>query len=179
MGYVVGGFPGTKPLMDLCDSWNVPFNFNLQNMGWIVLTFNSEEERQRVLEGGPYMINGRNFVLKHMPPMFQFDKDVLRTLPVWINLPGLPCEMWNAKILGNFCSVVGNPICNNALTSNKKRISYARVLVQVNLAEELVKEVIIDMPNGAVKHQAATCENLPRFCDHCKVLGHTKERCKG
>lgn len=99
MGYVVGGFPGTKPLMDLCDSWNVPFNFNLQNMGWIVLTFNSEEERQRVLEGGPYMISGRNFVLKHMPPMFQFDKDVLCTLPVWINLPGLPCEMWNAKIL--------------------------------------------------------------------------------
>lgn len=126
-----------------------------------------------MLDSGPYSIFDRPYVLKYMPIMFQFEKDVLSTLPVWINLPSLPRDMWNGKILGKICSVVVDPICTDAFTCDKKKISYARVRVQVNMAKKLIKEVIIDMRSGEVIHQEVIYENLPRFCYHCKVLGHT------
>ncbi|KAI5672672.1 hypothetical protein M9H77_13036 [Catharanthus roseus] len=34
------------------------------------------------------------------------------------------------------------------------------------------------MPNGEVYHQPVVYEKLPKFCDLCKVIGHSQDRCK-
>lgn len=99
---------------------------------------------------------------------------MLSTIPLWTNLPSLPCDIWNEKILGRIGSYIGDPICTNALTSTKKRISYDRVLVELNLVNKLVKEVIIDMPNDKVIHQIVVYEKLPRFASIVKLLGTQK-----
>ena len=57
------------------------------------------------------------------------------------------------------------------------RLSYARILVEINLAEDLPQYVKFCLPNGVVHAQPVVYETLPKFCSHCKVLGHLITSC--
>ncbi|KAI5666267.1 hypothetical protein M9H77_16120 [Catharanthus roseus] len=177
IGYVAGGFPGIEAVKRLTNTWNVPHKFYVHKCGWLVFRFEIFEDRDQVLQGGPYLIYGRPLILKEMPPLFEFGPCTLSVIPIWITLPGLPLDMWNAKLLGKICSEVGDPICTDAMTSRKERISYARVLVNVDLAKDLTTEVKLNLPNGKKRMQLITYENLPKFCSVCKLVGHNFERC--
>lgn len=74
-----------------------------------------------------------------MPTCFDFGDEEISSIPVWRNLPGLPLECWNATALGKITSKVGKPISTDKLTYTKERLSYARVLVEVDTAKELVQ----------------------------------------
>jgi hypothetical protein len=57
------------------------------------------------------------------------------------------------------------------------RISYARVLVELDLFADLKSSIVINLPNGSTLHQPMIYETLPRFCKLCKVLGHNTGTC--
>ncbi|KAI5681613.1 hypothetical protein M9H77_02841 [Catharanthus roseus] len=63
------------------------------------------------------------------------------------------------------------------MTEKKNIISYARVLVEVDVAKDLVSEVAITMPYGNRRIQQVVYENVPKFCSTCKVLGHSLDGC--
>nr|TKR75095.1 hypothetical protein D5086_0000288550 [Populus alba] len=52
------------------------------------------------------------------------------------------------------------------------RISYARVIVELDLLVDLKSSIVINLPNGATLNQPVIYEMLPRFYKLCKVLGH-------
>ncbi|KAI5639960.1 hypothetical protein M9H77_00286 [Catharanthus roseus] len=178
LGYVAGGFPGIEALRRLSNSWNTPHKFHIHKSGWLLFRFDDFELKEKVLQGGPYLIFGRPLILKDMPPLFEFGACTHSEVPVWITLPGLPLDLWNARLLGKICSIVGEPICTDAMTSRKDRISYARVLVNVDLAKELVTEIKINLPNGKVREQYVSYESLPKYCTHCNMLGHATDFCR-
>ncbi|KAI5671302.1 hypothetical protein M9H77_11666 [Catharanthus roseus] len=59
------------------------------------------------------------------------------------------------------------------MTRRKNRISCVRILVEVDVAKDLVSEVAIKMPYGSRRIQQVVYENVPKFCSICKVLGHS------
>lgn len=59
---------------------------------------------------------------------------MLGTLPMWIRLP---LYLWGAKSLSNIGSVLGNPLVTDECTANKLRVSYVRMLVEVDITQEL------------------------------------------
>ena len=63
------------------------------------------------------------------------------------------------------------------LTSSMSRLSYARILVEINLLVELKHTMCIALPNGTSLNQKVVYETLPRFCKHCKVIGHNTSLC--
>lgn len=137
--------------------------------------FQDEKTRQDVLKNGPYLIYIKPLLIKYMTCLFYFGSASISILPMQVTLLGLPCDIWNAKV----CSKIGTPFYTDALTGTKKCISFARVLIDVNLAKELVREVAIILPNGILGKQAVIYENLPKFCTSCNVIGHYTDFCKG
>ncbi|XP_022880390.1 uncharacterized protein LOC111397618 [Olea europaea var. sylvestris] len=107
--------------------------------GWLVFKFEKDSERLSVLHGGPYLVYGRPLMLKVMPSYFDFDDKDVSTLPIWINLLGLPLEFWNTSALGKIVSKVGKPISTDKVTTTRGRLSYARALVEVDASIELVR----------------------------------------
>lgn len=67
---VVGCMVGRKmngfAVREIIKRWGKRVKFQLHESGWITFTFESNEDRQSVLMGGPYMLYGRYLFLKEM-----------------------------------------------------------------------------------------------------------------
>ncbi|KAL9403803.1 hypothetical protein Peur_000775 [Populus x canadensis] len=57
------------------------------------------------------------------------------------------------------------------------RLSYTRVLVELDFFVDLKSSVDIILPNGAPLTQPVVHKPLARFCKLCKVLGHKTGVC--
>ncbi|GFZ01918.1 hypothetical protein Acr_15g0005270 [Actinidia rufa] len=137
VGYFGGRFPGKKTLDKIVASWKVRVNVHHHSSGWIIFEFSEEGTKNKVLHGGPYMIFGRPLLLKVMTKFFAFEDEVASCFPIWIRLMHLPLSLWDNGTLAKTCSGIGNPICVDEYTTRCGRTSYARVLVEIDMANEL------------------------------------------
>ncbi|XP_034893439.1 uncharacterized protein [Populus alba] len=131
-----------------------------------------------VLGSGPYAIFCRPLVLQIMPEFFDFQFAEITSMPTWVRFPNLLLRCWNNICLSKIASMVGKPIHCDSPTAQMSRISYARVLIDIDLFTELKTSVNVMLPNGTLLVQNLVYESLPRFCKHCKSLGHSTLTCK-
>ncbi|XP_058763744.1 uncharacterized protein LOC131637172 [Vicia villosa] len=103
---------------------------------------------------------------------FSMEKDMLRSIPIWIKLPSLPLPLWGVQSLGKIGSTVGNPLFINECTVGKLRVSYARLLVEVDVTQKLCEEVTIKDHEGKIRQQKVEYEWRPKFCERCQRVGH-------
>ncbi|XP_074271397.1 uncharacterized protein LOC141595333 [Silene latifolia] len=61
-------------------------------------------------------------------------------------------------------------------TTNKSKLAFARVLIDVDLSKELPKAIKLNTPYRGSLLQAVAYEWVPHFCSACKKVGHTKDR---
>ena len=177
VGLFAGKFPGWTAVRKLREGWKVNCTHWRHRSGWFVFKFQSDDDRRKVLEGGPYFAYGSNLILKNMPRCFRFEGDDVSSVPTWIKLPGLPLDCWNARALGKIASKVGKPISTDKLTLSKERISFARVLVEVDASKDIISEVEVRLPTGEVYQQSVIPELIPKFCKMCKSFGHVEGGC--
>jgi hypothetical protein len=57
------------------------------------------------------------------------------------------------------------------------RLSYARVLVEVNLIDVLPSSIKVILPNGSTLNQEVVYETLSRFCKLYRKLSHSTVAC--
>lgn len=81
--------------------------------------------------------------------------------------------------LSYLSSAFGNPfhLHTDKITARRKRISYARVCVEVDASTELVKEFDPRCDNGEWITIKAELEWVPAKCTTCGVFGHSIARC--
>jgi len=178
VGQFAGKFPGLVAVRNIREGWKVKCTYWIHRSRWIVFKFQSEEDRLTVLNGGPYFAYGVNLMLKIMPRCFRFGGEDFATLPVWVQLPDLPLDCWNERALSKIVSKVGKPITTDKMTRTKERLSFARVLVEVDASKDLVRGVDLRLPTGEVYRQLVVFEFIPKFCKKCKTFGHVEGDCK-
>ncbi|KAJ6874258.1 hypothetical protein NC651_032927 [Populus alba x Populus x berolinensis] len=158
-------------------SWKCEASLAIHEFGWLVYIFKNVDDKLVVLANGPYLIYGRPLILKVMPEYFDFGTDEMSCVPIWVKFPNLPLKCWSPRCLSKIASKLGMPIQSDQLTFSMSRISYARVLVELDLLADLKSFIVINLPNGAILNQPVIYEMLPRFCKLCKVLGHNTGTC--
>lgn len=77
------------------------------------------------------------YVIGKFPGTKAIDEECFKRIPTWITLPSLPFVFWNAKALSKIASFVGKPLVSDGYTKDVKRISYARLLVEVSSVQSL------------------------------------------
>lgn len=148
----------------------------LHKNGYFVVKFACRKDKEDVMSTRWFM-GSKTLIMWDWSPDFEFEKDKLATMPVWIQLHGINYAYWSEKFLSKLVSRIGRPLWTDQVTSGKGRVDYARVLVEVNTNLEVVKSVKWKDCKGEIHFQAVTYEWLPAHCSKCHLWGH-KDECK-
>lgn len=65
--------------------------------GIVLVSFESEESLNEVLQGGIYHFDNMPFIMKAWHSEMEFTRDELLTVPIWIKMPGLDFKYWRSK----------------------------------------------------------------------------------
>ncbi|XP_020249672.1 uncharacterized protein LOC109827121 [Asparagus officinalis] len=140
--------------------------------------FKNKDEMSDILEKGPWFFGSRPLSLKPWSIGEDYEKINSSLYPVWIQLPALKLNLWNVKSISKIASAVGRPITTDKLTANKQRLAYARVLVEMDMPASLPDFITLKGPDGKLFNQKILYELKPRWCNHCKSVGHDTLFCK-
>ncbi|GAA0163849.1 hypothetical protein LIER_19621 [Lithospermum erythrorhizon] len=138
----------------------------------------SEEVKQQVLEKGPWSFSRRPFILRNWNVGMPLDKPEVDVLPIWIQFPNLPLDLWTAEALSILESCVGVPLFVDRTTSEQSRLAFARVCVEIRVEDELFDEMTVRYASGKKYTQRILYEWVPFKCSKCKKFGHGDVACK-
>ncbi|XP_019263199.1 PREDICTED: uncharacterized protein LOC109240962 [Nicotiana attenuata] len=128
------------------------------------------------MQAGPYTYHNKPLILQNWERDFHFDPKCITTIPLWIQLPNLSVGYWTADALSKVASAVGMPMYTDRYTAELGKISFARILVKVDITKPLVETVEIITPT-CVKQQEIVYEWRPKFCSECLHFGHELIEC--
>lgn len=109
--YVIGESPTIAYLTAfLCKQCMVEQHFEIFYHGddYFVVLFESMEDREKLLYAGPHTIANRPVIVKEWVMNFDFEKEILKVIPLWVQLPNLPLNCWSMDSLSRIGSVLGN-----------------------------------------------------------------------
>ncbi|KAJ9539067.1 hypothetical protein OSB04_031800 [Centaurea solstitialis] len=153
----------------------------LNDQGYFFFKFNSNQGLNFVFENGPWLFNGMPIFIQKWQPGLCFDKPELNFVPLWVNIYGLPLDVWDYEIISRIASVVGEPVSVDRYTDemcvNKSgRANFARVLVNVSADYELPSDIDAIILGKLRKFKTEFLWK-PKRCSHCKVFGHDFDMC--
>ncbi|XP_074266719.1 uncharacterized protein LOC141590000 [Silene latifolia] len=181
MGHVLGSKPSLKTIQDYVSAhWGTIGTPIVQyfRSGWFSFRFSSEEEMSNVLRKGPWKVGSNSLILKHWSPSFSLEMERVARVPVWILFPGLDPYLWSEKVLSKMASKIGKPLFADPATTEKSKLSFAKIMVEVDVSKDLPTHVVLNVPNIGQITQKVVYEWLPYYCRECGKLVHTSYTCK-
>lgn len=103
-----------------------------------------------------------------MPRYFLFDKDGCYVLLA---------DCWTEQVLSLVGSEIGRLMHTNKLTCTREWVTYARLLIEVDMDGKKVDTVPITLPMGAHVDLEVRFEAMPEFCKSCQHVGHSATNC--
>lgn len=176
--YVVGTSPSIGALdRYIGTNWNYIAKPKIyyHNDDYFVVKFTSMKDRDEVLLSGPHLYY-KPLIVQLWELDFSFDNEVLRVIPLWVKLPNLPLNCWGVRSLSRISSGLGNPVYADECTSKMERISYARVLIEMDVTGLLPQAVRVQDPTGRVFDQEVQYDWVPEYCNSCLQVGNDCSR---
>lgn len=110
--------------------------------------------------------------LRSWSPSFELKDDLLRVLPLCVTLPHLPLNLWGERSISKIASAIGKLVVTDECTAKKLQVSYAHVLIEVDVTKKLRDHVVIKDHLGKRIEQSIEYEWKPIYCDKCLKVGH-------
>lgn len=117
---MIGGNPTFKEMLKFVYGvWNFVATpqVYLHDNGYFIFKSESIEDRDELLQYGPYTFNNKSMILKQWIPDFCKNHEQMNSLLLWVTFPALPLHFWATENLSRIASSLGKPICTDRLTA--------------------------------------------------------------
>lgn len=118
----------------------------------------------------------RPMFLRKWHPNFSCLEEKTTTIPVWAKFHGIPMEYWNERGLGYVANVAGVLLYSDRPTLEKKRVSCARICMEILVSKEPIKEIDVLGDNG-LSVILVSYDWIPDICVNCACFGHPTSNC--
>ena len=125
-----------------------------------------------VLKKGPWFIGEHFLAIRPWEPNFDPDEANIASITVWVRLPKLPIEYYDAEVLKEIGQAIGTVLRIDTHTAMESKGRYARLCVQVDINKPLINTLLIGR-----FHQAVIYEGISKLCFSCGRVGHRWEAC--
>ncbi|XP_057733751.1 uncharacterized protein LOC130948905 [Arachis stenosperma] len=156
--------------------WRIKCGFDLLDVGfgYFMVKFDAGEDREKVMLGGPWLIEGHYVAVKLWDIDFRPCEESFGSKLVWVRISGLPFWCYQEQAMMRIASAIGVPIKVDLATKLAERGRYARVCVQINLGLPVIKHIIVEGVTHVVEY-----ESLNLICNSCARYGHDMAQCLG
>nr|XP_025637165.1 uncharacterized protein LOC112732618 [Arachis hypogaea] len=156
--------------------WRIKGGFDLLDVGfgYFMVKFDACEDREKVMLGGPWLIEGHYVAVKPWDIDFRPCEQSFGSTLVWVRISGLPIWCYQEQAMMRIASAIGVPIKVDLATKLAERGRYARVCVQINLGLPVIKHIIVEGVTHVVEY-----ESLNLICNSCARYGHDMAQCLG
>ncbi|KAF5206514.1 Rna exonuclease, partial [Thalictrum thalictroides] len=148
---LVGFFMGRRlayPIVKeaLAKQWKIKGSYDIATDDeFFYFKFTDGDDKRMILEKGPIFIAGRIFIVKPWSKSIDTQKKQIKSIPIWVTIYGLPKCLWTTEGLSYVGSLLGQPMCADEATTNKSRLSFAKICVEVTSVAELPNSLPIDI----------------------------------
>jgi hypothetical protein len=139
---------------------------------YFLVYFTNEEDYNHALEDGPWMIYDHYLIAREWSPNFHPSDATIEKAAVWVRIPDLPIEYYDAKVLHYIGDRIGETVKVDKNTLYQERGKYARVCVEVDLNKPLL--AMFELKGKIYKVEY---EGLHMLCRSCGKFGHYVEGC--
>lgn len=73
---------------------------------------------------------------------------------------------------------IGDPIKRDETTRNRDKLQFARILIEVEIDQQLADNVHFWNEKGELTEVHVTFKWLPKHCLYCKGFGHSVSECR-
>ncbi|XP_074266678.1 uncharacterized protein LOC141589957 [Silene latifolia] len=130
---------GANPPWDVIEDYvfNVWDQFGVDRVsfmdnGVFLVRLKRPEQRDALLNSGYYLFENKPIIVKPWNSEAGLVKGDVDIVPVWIRMTGIPLKFWG-DCLSSIAGLVGKFVKKDELTTEKIRLSYARVLVELHM----------------------------------------------
>lgn len=134
--YVIGQNPSIMAMINYCKAqWTPKVEPKIfkHDEGYFVVKMETVEDRDAVLFSGPHLFFGKAMIVKQWTSNFSFNQEILKVIPIWVTFPNLPLNCWSMDSLSRIGSTLGVPIYADECTTKQLRISFARILIEMDV----------------------------------------------
>lgn len=78
--------------------------------------------------------------------------------------------------LSKIGSLLAVLICIDECTTKVLKVSFARILIEMDVTKEVPRELNIEDPSGSMFTQKVIYDWLPAFSNKCELIGHNCEK---
>ncbi|XP_030970768.1 uncharacterized protein LOC115991172 [Quercus lobata] len=143
-----------------------------------VFKFACEGDKKRILELGPWNIEGFPLILKQWHQNMSVDDLDFSSIPLWVQIHGLHIEYMSKENAEEIGALVGEVLEVDFTGSGGVCMSkFLRVKVVLKVEDPLLSGFFLDrntQPNLWIRFKY---ERIVEFCFKCGRLGHLKARC--
>ncbi|KAL2943829.1 hypothetical protein RDABS01_032176 [Bienertia sinuspersici] len=178
--FVLGANPPLPVMSGFCNRiWGKKGldKVSMVGRGLFLVRFNTIEQCNNALTGDPYFFDYKPLIMKQWSPDIELHKESVKTVPIWVRMPHLELKYWGQGCLHKLGDIIGTTLKIDNVTMNKDRLSYARILVAVELDKELPDYIRFQNEKGLPVQQYIEYEWRPTYCTVCKRYGHPSDKC--
>lgn len=160
-------------------AWRSIKEVKIESMGSNVFLFkfDTEEDKKRVLMGGPWHFDRALIVLTEPRGIGDIHKQVFTHISFWVQFHNVPIMCMHKEAIHKLGEKVGMVEEVDTDEDGECIKAFARVRISIDITTPL-KKIIFLQPEGEMKIPIAVLyEKLPDFCFCCGMLGHQYREC--
>ncbi|XP_057431631.1 uncharacterized protein LOC130724424 [Lotus japonicus] len=158
----------------LSNMWRLTGDFELLDVdnGFFLVKFDQEEDKKKVMDGGPWMIFYHYLAVATWNRSFICPVAQIKSTLAWIRIPGLNVTYYNGSFLLSMARLIGKPIKVDRNTLSAERRRFARICIEIDLTMPVVGKFWFEGFWYKLEY-----EGLHIICPKCGCYGHRGREC--
>ncbi|XP_074305375.1 uncharacterized protein LOC141640494 [Silene latifolia] len=145
--------------------------------GIFIVRFTKFQSREALLNSGYYLFENKPVIIKPWDVDMDLVKEKVDVVPVLVRLSGISLKFWG-NCLPRIAGLVGKYVKMDGAPAEKIRLSYARVMVELQMDQKLPEKVYFLDENGQLVMVPVEYEWKPISCTSCKGMDHDSNQCR-
>lgn len=135
--------------------------------GYYLVRFSNDNDRERVLLEGPWVVQGHYLTVSRWPPTFSTSGAIVESTLAWVRFPDLSMMFYEEDVLYAIASAIGKLVKIDINTKLVTRGRFARVCIEIDLTKPLATKFWLDGRWHSIEY-----EGLHIICFCCGHYGH-------